>query len=58
MTLRGRQTIGFGDAAVALPVRSPSSPWPLAVASSVVAAATGWVIEEVASHVRGKGRRR
>lgn len=61
MILRGGQPvvgIGQGEELV-LPaaVASGASPWTLALATSVVGAATGWLIEEVATRVRGRRRR-
>lgn len=34
-----------------------ASPWAVALATSVLGAATGWVLEEVATHVRRRRRR-
>ena len=58
--LDGHPVVGFGQgeelivpAAAAL----PASPWTVALATSVIGAATGWVIEELATHVRGRRRR-
>jgi membrane protein YqaA with SNARE-associated domain len=59
----GRPVPGFalGQAEeLALPaaiVASPS-PWAVALTTSVVGAATGWVIEELARKARGTRRRR
>lgn len=53
----GQAAVGLGEVVTAPVVRVPS-PWTLAVATSVIGAATGWVIEEVARHVRGRKRRR
>lgn len=39
------------------PVASSTSPWGMALATSMFSAATGWVIEEVARKVRKKKRR-
>ena len=54
----GRSSVvGFGDEEILAPapkmVKTPS-PWTVAVATTVLGAATGWVIEEVARMVRGK----
>lgn len=43
---------GVGDP----PASATASPWALTVATSVLGAASGWVIEEVARKVRGKRR--
>ena len=53
----GKQVVGFGDGTVSAPhmVRQPS-PWAVAITTSVVGAAVGWVIEELATHVRGRRR--
>lgn len=50
--------VGVGQAAVAIPAAAATSPWGMALATSVVGAATGWIIEEVVQKVRGKRRRR
>jgi hypothetical protein len=55
MKLNGVPVIGFGEA-VAAPSIHGSSPWPMVLATSVVSAAAGWAIEEVARVVRGKRR--
>jgi len=57
LTRNGRPVVGLAEVS-APPTAPPTSPWALAVGSSIVAAAAGWVIEEVASNVRGKRRRR
>jgi hypothetical protein len=54
----GKKVVGFGDGTVSSPsptVRQPS-PWAVAITTSVVGAAVGWVIEELATHVRGRRR--
>lgn len=43
--------VGQAEAVVAAP-----SPWGVALATSVLGAATGWVIEEIASGIRGRRR--
>ena len=49
--------VGFGQAeAVMVPAAVHASPWAVALVTSVVGAATGWVIEEVARHVRERQR--
>lgn len=50
-----RKVLGIGDDLTA-PAPVHASPWAVALATSVIGAATGWVIEEIATHVRG-GRR-
>ena len=57
MTRDKRPVVGFGQAELAAPAVT-TSPWALALATSVVGAATGWVIEEFAQRVRGKRRRK
>jgi hypothetical protein len=58
----GRPVAGFalGDAGelgtIAVPVAT-ISPWTMAIATSVLGAATGWAIEELASNLRGRRRR-
>jgi hypothetical protein len=50
--------IGFVDEAISIPRVGAPSVWPMTIATSVVAAATGWVIEEIAESFRGRRRRR
>ena len=51
--------IGFGEPVtmVSAPSVAATSPWVLTVATSVIGAATGWVLEEIAQKVRRKRRR-
>lgn len=59
MNYGGHPVVGFGETEVVAPStksRTPS-PWPMLLASSVVSAAAGWAIDEVAHRVRGKRRR-
>jgi len=49
------QLVGCGDI-VAPTTAVTSVPWKMAVATSMVSAATGWMINEVALRVRGRGR--
>jgi hypothetical protein len=55
LTVRGAPVVGFGEEAPAPPARS-TSPWTIALATSVVSAAAGWTIEEVAKKFRKKRR--
>ena len=55
ITLNG-QPVGIGQAVVA-PAVAHASPWALALATSVVGAATGWIMEEIAQSARKKRRR-
>jgi hypothetical protein len=55
ISLGGTPIVGFGES-VTVPIKTGASPWPLALATSVVGAAAGWVIEEVARSVRKKRR--
>lgn len=53
----GHSVIGFGEkTAIEPPATKPPSPWPMVVATSVVSAAAGWAIDELARKVRGKRR--
>ncbi len=53
-----RNGIGLGEPAEDVsPPSKTSSQWGVAIATSVIGAATGWVIEEVARNVRKKHRR-
>jgi hypothetical protein len=54
----GIAVAGLGESTVAAPVVHAPSPWVFAVATSVISAATGWVIEEAARAVRKRKRRR
>ncbi len=61
MTIRynGRPVVGFALGEAPPPPTSAlktSSPWPMVLATSVVNAAAGWAIEEVARNVRRKKR--
>lgn len=47
-----RKVLGVGD--LTAPTVVHASPWAVALATSVIGAATGWVIEEIATHVRGR----
>jgi len=54
----GRSLVGFGQSEElsipAVAAAMPPSPWKVAIVTSVLGAATGWLIQEVASGVRGK----
>lgn len=50
--------VGFGQVEAVAPVVQATSPWGLAVATSVIGAATGWCIEELAKKIRKRKRRR
>jgi len=54
------RVVGFGQEEILAPAVvaavSPS-PWQVALVTTMLGAATGWVIEEVAKVVRGKKRR-
>jgi hypothetical protein len=54
--LSGTPLVGFGQAEIVAPAAVATSPWAVALATSVVGAATGWVIEEIATRVRGRRR--
>ena len=56
----GQPVVGFGQEELLLPAAAavPATPWAMALATSVVGAAAGWVIEEIATHVRGPRRAR
>jgi hypothetical protein len=54
----GGTPVGFGNAALIAPVAA-TSPWKVALVTSVVSATAGWVIEEVAQRtIRKKKRQR
>lgn len=51
----GRQVVGLGDdGSLRSPMVAQPSPWAVAITTSMVGAAVGWVIEEIATHVRGR----
>ena len=59
MMRRGdRPVVGFGQVEAVAPVVATTSPWGLALATSVVGAATGWCIEELAKKIRKRKKRR
>jgi len=45
---------GFGDQQTTPPAVPVTAPWKVAVATSMLSAATGWAIEAVARKVRGR----
>ena len=52
-----RNGIALGQAeTIVAPAIAAHSPWAVALVTSVVGAATGWVIEEVARKAKGKRR--
>lgn len=54
LALGDAPVVGFGQEDLTPPATSSSSPWGMVVATSVVSAAAGWVIEEVARKFRGR----
>jgi mannitol-specific phosphotransferase system IIBC component len=58
MTRNGQPVVGLGQVEAVAPVVATASPWGLALATSVVGAAAGWCIEEVAKKIRKKRRHR
>jgi membrane protein YqaA with SNARE-associated domain len=56
--LRGAPTVGLGQVEAVVAPIAAHSPWGVAIATSVVGAFTGWAIEEIATHVRGRRVRR
>lgn len=61
ITLGGHPIVGFGQGeALALPAAASvgiTSPWTVALTTSVVGAAAGWVIEEIVRSTRRRKRR-
>lgn len=57
----GSRVVGFGQEEILAPATvaavASTSPWKVALVTTVLGAATGWVIEEVARIVRGKKKR-
>lgn len=51
-----RKVLGIGQ--ITAPVATAVSPWAVALTTSIVSAATGWVIEEIVQSVRGRRKRR
>jgi len=59
LRLGGAPVVGFGQHEMLIPaVARATSPWTVAITTSVVGAAAGWVLEEIAKSVRGRRRRR
>jgi tetrahydromethanopterin S-methyltransferase subunit C len=60
MTLNGQPVVGFGQVEVVAPaaVAATSPAWGTVLATSVVSAITGLVVEEVVRSVRKKRRQR
>lgn len=51
----GKPVVGLGDdGSLRSPMVAQPSPWAVAITTSMVGAAVGWVIEEIATHVRGR----
>lgn len=58
MITRNGVPVGFGEAVTTPSAKQTSaSPWPMALATSVVGAAAGWAIEEIARKTMKKRRR-
>lgn len=59
LSLGGHPIVGFGQEQFVTPVviGTGTSPWAVALTTSVVGAATGWAIEEIAKRVRGRQQR-
>ncbi len=55
MRRNGEQVVGFGNPALVAPAAA-ASPWPMVIATSVVSAVTGLVVEEFARKVRKRRR--
>ena len=55
------RVVGFGDEEIRAPeaprVSVGPSPWRVALVTTVLSAATGWIIDEVVRVIRGKKRR-
>lgn len=47
---------GVGQGVLVVPAAKVASPWTVALTTSVVGAATGWVIEEIARRARRRRR--
>lgn len=59
MKRNGHPVVGFGDpGTISVPPVVAMSPWPTLLASSVVSAVTGLVVEEIVKSVRKRRRRR
>lgn len=58
VALSGAPAVGFGETLSSAPsIAAPRGPsWGMAFASATVGAAAGWLIEEVATHIRGPRR--
>lgn len=53
----GKDVVGFGDGTVSTPAPTHPSPLAMGITTSIVGAAVGWAIEEIATHVRKRRRR-
>ena len=55
------RSVGFGDEEIRAPeaprTSASPSPWRVALVTTVLGAATGWIIDEVVRVIRGKKRR-
>jgi membrane protein YqaA with SNARE-associated domain len=58
VSYNGKPVIGFGETITAPVIAraSSSSPWAMAITTSVLGAATGWVFDELARSVRKRRR--
>jgi hypothetical protein len=52
ISLKGAPAVGFGQAAALAAPAAVASPWVVALTTSVVGAAAGWAIEEIARRRR------
>jgi hypothetical protein len=58
ISLGGTPTSGFGQTeALVAPIMAAPSPWAVALTTSVMGAAAGWMIEEIARTVRSRSER-
>jgi hypothetical protein len=55
LSLGAHPVIGFGQAEAVAPAAT-TSPWAVAIVTSIVSAAAGWALDEAAHHARKRRR--
>jgi hypothetical protein len=53
----GHPVVGFGQAEAIVAPAATTSPWAVAIVTSIVSAAAGWALDEAAHHARKRRRR-
>ncbi len=57
VSLGDQPAVGFGNPALIVPAAA-ATPWSEIIVTSIVSAAAGWGLEEIATRYRSKKRRR